>query len=97
MEDDSDYDQELASTGKRIFSNLSKYNISASVLFRRRIHERDSAGFCDDPLNMTPFSQDNLGSMMLDTSGKYKNVIKRYWTEKEVSFYLFLSESLTLS
>ena len=65
----------MSSIGKRIHRNQNKFNSS--------VNNQGSApggGFRDDPLTMTPYSQDNLGSLLSD--GKpYRNVIKRYWTE----------------
>ena len=37
----------------------------------------------DDPLSMTPFSKDTLGTGGMD-SKPFRSVIKRYWTEEEV-------------
>jgi len=38
----------------------------------------------EDPINITPFSQDMMGPETMDEKVPYRTVIKRYWTEEEV-------------
>ena len=53
-----------------------------------KAHNKFSAGgnnrLMDDPINITPFSQDMMAPEAMDGKAPYRTVIKRYWTEDEV-------------
>jgi hypothetical protein len=43
-----------------------------------------SSAFKDEPNNVTPFNRDAITNILSEAK-PYRNVVKRYWTEEEVS------------
>ena len=68
---DSATDKTQSSIGKRLHRASNKFNSNISNRLM------------DDPLSMTPFSQDAMQAGGLDPK-PFRSVIKRYWTEEEV-------------
>jgi hypothetical protein len=85
---DEDMEEMMSPPKKANEAEKSKPKVQGSI--GKRFHKAQNKlsatmnnRMMDDPISITPFSQDNLGGGGMDPK-PYKTVIKRYWTEEEV-------------